>query len=157
MKINKAWGIWEGDEVEGRLLGIKTVFFHTAPLKKEIQPEMFNSQHFYFCLEWIKQYGFKFVQSCVEHGKYFTIEVTPKTVNEVPSSLHDDCHLMLCLDIDADLSLLKENDTVRITRRQFHTYYAPRFVFLATYPKKYGQDKLLFPVKRGGQIRSKDV
>lgn len=150
MGLNK-WAIWEGIEVEGRLQGIKTLFFYCLPYIfsfNDLRDLAARYAHLYFCNPWVKEQGCDFILQVMEHN-YVTLEVYPSDLPNLPRAILLNCHLVLRIDTSLDFSQLKASDEVRLTGQEFNTWGLSLGQLYHTQPTMYNDDIPLYFSEKG--------
>lgn len=142
------WKLWFGIEVEGRYVGVKTIFFRPQCLDelnkkfadKKFIEECSSYPHCYFNPEFLgNEECHVFIRKMLTLGKFVTLSVTPEIINQLPNDLLEKCHLMLVLPVSV-FSKLKKSDTLRIDVGDFENFTVTKTGLLHTVPSDYDED-----------------
>jgi len=138
---HQLWDAWTGPEVEGRLLGVQTLFLR-APFPHWLErPE----GHYFF----LSGFCYKDVQSALDVGKAVTIEVDLWELEQLPPPILSKAHILLRLPASPALSLLKPSDTVRLDAALYNVYAASWRCFVHSTPTDYEEDQGVYPASQG--------
>ena len=132
---------WYGREVEGRLADMDTVF-----VREELPSNWNMYPHVYFTIEFIK--------SCIERDKWnlihnilntsknmVTIEVNAETIEKIPMSIFNRCHLIYRIP-DTHVAKLKSTDTVSIDQGWYRVHQITKCNMMEMTPDSYRYDRI---------------
>lgn len=127
---------WEGPEVEGRLLNIRTLF-----IQSQIPPDMKveGFSHIYIGMNMLPKMDWAKVRQWLEGGQIVTCEVTEALYKLVPPDVWNRVHI-LCKIPAPMLDKLKYSDTVSLCADSYHVFTATKHVLLEVRPEDYGFD-----------------
>jgi len=151
MTDGKEWGIWEGKEVEGRLLGLQTLFFYALPEgfgRTDAVNLIYDYSHVFFCSNWLEKNGYLFIEEALEWSEIVTLELTVEQLRQLPLHLLNKCHILLCF-FDVPLTLIKHTDDIRLTGASFTTRFTVFGSMMESWPHYYYDDALLFEAPGG--------
>lgn len=147
MEDRTDWALFDGPELEGRLLGIRTLFWKDEPGDPKDAEIASTYDHVYFLSQYLNEHGYQRASDYVKDGKTVTLEVTPDMLDEIPPDLCQDCHLMVCIDVPEINSQVKETDTIRLGLAPFRTKTVTAGSFYDSYPAHYEVDRVISRIR----------
>jgi len=133
---------WYGLEVEGRLLGVQTVF-----VRSKI-PEDFNKYpHIYFTIEYthtcVDNDDWQDIENILDNSRQIcSIEVNEHTVDKIPMYIFNHSHLIYRINTDEKIAKLKASDTVSLDDAPYRVFQTTKHQLLSVTPDSYKYDKL---------------
>lgn len=109
------WNVWTGVEVEGRLVGMPTLFIRDIPPGVDIAPALAAYRHVWLCEEYVRKHGYALAEELSKAGVLVSIELREDMLNDVPFYVQRTCHLVLAVLVSPETAtVLKPTDTVRL-------------------------------------------
>jgi len=131
----KGRAYWYGPELEGRLVGVPTVF-----IRSMLPPDVAAYAHWYFPWEATRDQRWDWMrQGLARPGGLITVEVYPEQWPSVPADIRRQAHMQLRLPC-AVAAQLKSTDTVCLELAPYTTWCVTPAQCLATGPADYGID-----------------
>lgn len=133
------WSLWVGPEVEGRLVGMRTLFVRELP--DDLREIVHGHDHIWLCKEYIERHGYALAEELIEGGVTVSIELTLPMLTDVPARVQQMAHLVLALPAPDIARTLKPTDTVRLDAAPFDIYTMTFGQTQHTPPGHYQQDR----------------
>lgn len=142
------WFAWEGEDVEGRLAGVWSLFVAACPNDKAVEDVRLlaaNYPHVLWGTSFLKAHGFALPLE--RNGQLQTLEVDLEVLRVMPAALleNDTNHVILRLSAP-EAKLLKRTDTIRLDFGNLDVMNAMVQSFTRHEPQDYNIDKVVLHV-----------
>jgi hypothetical protein len=138
----KGKAYWVGREVEGRLVGLKTVFIRYSEPQKGLIPS--GIHHYYFCMEWVQRgkKNFEVIRAYLDKGFIVTVESNEQLLPKLPDDLRIRCNILFRVSQPA-IRLLKESDCVAIDYEPYRVKIFTMWSAQQVRPDDYASDDVI--------------
>ena len=131
---------WYGNEVEGRLSDIETVF-----VRGQVPKNYKDYPHIYFTIEYIEMAcvhgNWDEIHSILETKQYVTIEANDKTMDKIPMSIFNRAHIIYRIP-DKHVAKLKNTDTLSIDAGWYRVHQITKCNMMEINPDDYKFDRI---------------